>query len=86
MQAKYDARNPPALKQLVAQGAKLARFPTEIIAAGYREAMAVYDEISAKNPNWKKIYDDYAPFRADQNLWFSVSESSLDLFTQSQRR
>ena len=86
MQAKYDAKNPVALKQLVAQGAKLLRFPQEIVAAGYREAMAIYDELSAKNPNWKKIYEDYAAFRADQNLWFSVAESSLDLFTQSQRR
>ena len=48
--------------------------------------MAFYDEISARNPNWKKVYDDYAPFRTDQNLWFSVAESSLDIFTQSQRR
>jgi TRAP-type mannitol/chloroaromatic compound transport system substrate-binding protein len=86
MQAKYDAKNPPALKQLVSLGAKVLRFPPEIVAAGYKEAMALYDEIAAKNPNWKKVYDDYAPFRADQNLWFSVAESSLDLFTQSQRR
>ena len=86
MQAKYDARNPPALKQLVSPGAKLHRFPQEVVAAGYKEAMALYDEISAKNPKWKKVYDDYAPFRADQNLWFSVAESSLDIFTQSQRR
>lgn len=86
MQAKYDARNPPALRRLVAQGAKLARFPQEVIAAGYKEAMALYDEIAAKNPRWKKVYDDYAPFRADQNLWFSVAEASLDQFTQSQRR
>jgi TRAP-type mannitol/chloroaromatic compound transport system substrate-binding protein len=86
MQAKYDGRNPPALKQLVSQGAKLHAFPREVVAAGYKEAMGYYDEIAAKNPNWKKVYDDYAPFRADQNLWFSVAESSLDLFTQSQRR
>ncbi|HKS62167.1 MAG TPA: TRAP transporter substrate-binding protein DctP [Xanthobacteraceae bacterium] len=86
MQAKYDARNPPALRQLVSQGAKLHRFPQEVVAAGYKEAMAFYDEISAKNANWKKVYDDYASFRTDQNLWFSVAESSLDIFTQSQRR
>jgi TRAP-type mannitol/chloroaromatic compound transport system substrate-binding protein len=86
MQAKYDARNPPALRQLVSLGAKLHRFPQEVVATGYKEAMAFYDEISARNPNWKKVYDDYAPFRADQNLWFSVAESSLDIFTQSQRR
>jgi TRAP-type mannitol/chloroaromatic compound transport system substrate-binding protein len=86
MQAKYDARNPPALRQLVAQGAKLARFPPDVITAGYREALALYSEISAQNPNWKKVYDDYAQFRADQNLWFSIAEASMDGFTQAQRR
>jgi TRAP-type mannitol/chloroaromatic compound transport system substrate-binding protein len=86
MQARYDARNPPALKQLVGLGAQLHRFPQDVIAAGYKEAMALYNEISAKNANWKRVYDDYAQFRADQNLWFSVAEASLDGFTQAQRR
>jgi TRAP-type mannitol/chloroaromatic compound transport system substrate-binding protein len=57
-----------------------------VITAGYREAMALFDEISARNPNWKKVYEDYARFRADQNLWFSIAEASLDQFTQAQRR
>ena len=48
--------------------------------------MALFDEISARNPNWKKVYEDYARFRADQNLWFSIAEASLDQFTQAQRR
>ena len=86
MQARYDARNPPALRELVGLGAKVQRFPQEVLQAGFKEAMALYDELSAKNPNWKKIYDDYSKFRADQNLWFSVAESSLDQFTQAQRR
>ena len=86
MQAKYDARNPTALRQLVAAGAKVQRFPQEVVSAGYRESMALYDEISARNPNWKKVYEDYARFRADQNLWFSIAEASLDQFTQAQRR
>ena len=49
-------------------------------------ATALYDEIAAGNPTWKKAYDDDAPVRADQNLWFSVAEASLDQFTQSPRR
>ena len=73
MQARYDARNPTALRKLVAAGAKIQRFQQEVITAGYREAMALFDEISARNPNWKKVYEDYARFRADQNLWFSIA-------------
>src|SRR5690349_6857747 len=70
MQARYDARNPAALKQLVAQGTKLRPFSNQILSAAFKESMAVYDELNAKNPDWKKIYADYAKFRADQNLWF----------------
>jgi TRAP-type mannitol/chloroaromatic compound transport system substrate-binding protein len=85
MQAKYDSLNPPALKELVASGAKLHRFPKEIVEAGYKEAMALYAELSSKNPNWKRVYEDYSRFLADQNLWFSFAEASMDEFMQSRR-
>ena len=70
MQAKYDARNPAALKQLVGGGTKLFRFPKDVMELAFKEAMALYSELSAKNPSWNKVYADYAKFRADQNLWF----------------
>src|SRR4051812_34026762 len=75
MQAKYDARNPAALKQLVAQGAKLRPFPADIMNESFKVSMKVYEELSEKNPNWKKVYADYARFRADQNLWFRFTEA-----------
>ena len=53
MQAKYDARNPAALKQLVGSGTKLREFPKDVMAAAFKESMAFYNEISAKNENWK---------------------------------
>jgi hypothetical protein len=53
-----------ALKQLVAGGAKLFPFPKDLMDAAFKESMALYSEISAKNPNWKKVYDDYSPSAA----------------------
>ncbi|HLL11311.1 MAG TPA: TRAP transporter substrate-binding protein [Rubrivivax sp.] len=85
MQAKYDARNPAALKRLVAGGAKLFRFPRDVMDAAFKESMALYSELSASNPGWKKIYDDYANFRRDQNLWFRFTESGFDDFMQAQK-
>ena len=85
MQAKYDAKNPAALKQLVAGGTKLHRFPKEVMDKAFSESMALYAEISTKNPMWKKIYDDYSKFRADQNLWFRFTEMSFDTFMQAQK-
>ena len=37
MQANYDAKNPAALKQLVAGGAKLHRFPKDVMEAAFKE-------------------------------------------------
>jgi TRAP-type mannitol/chloroaromatic compound transport system substrate-binding protein len=85
MQARYDARNPTALKQLVGAGTKLRPFPNDVLAAAFKEAMALYDELNAKNPDWAKIYSDYSKFRADQNLWFRFTEATFDRFMQSQK-
>jgi TRAP-type mannitol/chloroaromatic compound transport system substrate-binding protein len=85
MQGKYDARNPAALKRLVAGGTKLFRFPKDVMEAAFKEAMALYSELSASNPGWKKIYEDYAAFRRDQNLWFRFTEAGFDDFMQQQK-
>jgi len=85
MQAKYDARNPAALKRLVGGGTKLFRFPKEMMDAAFKEAMAYYSELSASNPAWKKVYEDFAVFRRDQNLWFRFTEAGFDDFMQSQK-
>jgi TRAP-type mannitol/chloroaromatic compound transport system substrate-binding protein len=45
----------------------------------------LYEEIGAKNPNWKKVYDDYASFRREQNLWFRFTEARFDSFMQAQK-
>ena len=83
MQAMYDARNPGALKRLVAGGVKVLPFPKEVMDLAFKESMALYSELSASNPNWKKIYTDYSAFRKDQNLWFRFTEAQFDRFMQS---
>jgi TRAP-type mannitol/chloroaromatic compound transport system substrate-binding protein len=85
MQARYDARNPAALKQLVGAGTKLRPFPKDVMAAAFKEAMAFYDEVSAKNENWKKVYTDFSKFRAEQNLWFKFADAQFDNFMQAQK-
>jgi len=85
MQARYDARNPAALKQLVGAGTKLRAFPNDVLSAAFKEATALYAELSTKNESWKKIYADYAKFRAEQNLWFRFTEMGFDRFMQSQK-
>ncbi|UUZ67466.1 TRAP transporter substrate-binding protein [Polaromonas sp. P1(28)-13] len=85
MQAKYDVLNPTALKQLVGAGTKLRPFPKDVMAAAFKQAMSLYEEISAKNENWRKVYADYSKFRGDQNLWFRFTEATFDKFMQEQK-
>jgi TRAP-type mannitol/chloroaromatic compound transport system substrate-binding protein len=84
-QAKYDVKNPTALKQLVGSGAKLRPFPADLMTAAFKASNDLYAELSAKNESWNKVYGDYAKFRADQNLWFRFTEATFDRFMQSQK-
>jgi TRAP-type mannitol/chloroaromatic compound transport system substrate-binding protein len=85
MQSRYDAKNPGALRSLVSKGTKLHAMPAPIMKAAHDAAMALYDDLSTKNPAWKKIYTDYAAFRDEQNLWFRFAEASYDNFMQVTR-
>ena len=83
IQAKYDYRNAGALKQLVAGGAQLFPLPKDMIDAAFKTSEEVYADLSNKNPNWKKIYGDYAAWRKEANIWFRVTEARFDSFMQS---
>ncbi len=85
MQARYDALNPNALKQLVGAGTKLRPFPADMMNAAFKAATDLYAELSAKNENWRKVYADYNKFRGDQNLWFRFTEATFDRFMQTQK-
>ncbi len=85
MQAKYDARNPGALKTLVGNGTKLFRFPRDMMDAAFKEAIDLYNDMGSSNASWKKIYADYATFRRDANLWFRFTEAGFDDFMQAQK-
>jgi TRAP-type mannitol/chloroaromatic compound transport system substrate-binding protein len=83
MQARYDARNPLALKQLVAAKTQLVQFPKAVMDAAYKASMDIYGELSEKNPAWRKVYADYSKFRADQNMWFRFTEATFDRYMQA---
>ena len=84
-QARYDARNPVALKQLVAAKAKVLPFPQQVLDASFKAAMEVYAGLDTSNPDWKKIYADYRNFQRDQVLWFRFAEGRYDNFMSSQK-
>jgi TRAP-type mannitol/chloroaromatic compound transport system substrate-binding protein len=80
MLAKYDARNPAALRRLLGAGTQLRPFAPEIMEAAFKAANEVYDDVSSKNADFKKIYDSVRAFRNEEYLWFQVAEYAFDNF------
>jgi TRAP-type mannitol/chloroaromatic compound transport system substrate-binding protein len=80
MMAKYDARNPAALRRLVAAGTQLRPYSQEIMEAAFKATNELYDEISAKNADFKKLYESMRAFRNEEYLWFQVAEYTFDNF------
>ncbi len=78
--AKYDVQNPQALRRLVAGGAQLRPFPRDVMQAAYRATFELYNEISAKNPWFKRVYDHMMAHRATQYQWMRVAENTFENF------
>ncbi len=86
MLERYDAQNPVALRELVAEGAILRPFSQEILDICYKAALETYAQISATNPAFKKIYDSQQAFKKDAYLWSQIAEYSYDTFMMIQQR
>jgi TRAP-type mannitol/chloroaromatic compound transport system substrate-binding protein len=80
MMARYDQANPTALKKLLASGTKLHGFSPEIMQASFKAAMELHAEVSATNPNFKKVYESLIPFANNGYQWFQVAELGFDSF------
>jgi TRAP-type mannitol/chloroaromatic compound transport system substrate-binding protein len=78
MQARYDARNPAALKRLVSEGVQLRPFPKDMADAAFKAAGEIYASIAEKNPRWKKIHASYAAFQRDGILWSRFADGAFD--------
>jgi TRAP-type mannitol/chloroaromatic compound transport system substrate-binding protein len=53
--------------------------------ACYNAAQQLYTEESARNPKFKKIYDQWKPFLAVEDEWFRVEEQPFDSFMYSRK-
>ncbi|MFZ2156829.1 MAG: TRAP transporter substrate-binding protein, partial [Bradyrhizobium sp.] len=70
MLTRYDTQNSGALKRMVGSGTQLRAFPRTVMDACYKESLALYAEISAKNAKFAKIHDHMTKFLEEQILWF----------------
>lgn len=86
MASRYDLDNCGALRRLVAAGAELRVFPRPLLEQFFDAAVSVYADISAKNADFKKVYDSMAAVRRDGYLWAQLADGSFDAFMMLQSR
>ena len=74
MQRRYDAKNPPALERLLAQGVELRRFPADVMAAARLASDSLLDDEAAADPSYRRILDHWRHFRRGSFRWFGTAE------------
>src|SRR5450830_2010751 len=80
VQARYDSRNPAALKRLIAGGALLRPFSQPIMDACLKASNEVNAETAATNPDFKKMLESLTAFKNEEYLWWQVAEYPYDAF------
>lgn len=69
MIAEGEALQWKAMKEMQAAGVKLKRWPPQILIAYENAWKEIVAEESARNPNFKRVYDSYAVFRENYAIW-----------------
>jgi len=85
MTAEYDAKNTAALQKLLKAGVQLHTFPDDVMKAAQKISFDIYQEEAAKNPGFRKIYDNWKKFREGQVQWFGANESVYERFAAANR-
>ncbi len=78
--AKYDARNPAALRRLVAGGTEMRAFSQPIMEGCLKASNEVNAETAAGNPDFKKVLESMQAFRNEGYFWWQVAEYNYDTF------
>jgi TRAP-type mannitol/chloroaromatic compound transport system substrate-binding protein len=79
-QGRYDARNPAALRRLLAAGTQLRPFSQAIMEACLKASQEVNAEASASSPDYKAVWDSVHAYRNEEYFWWQVAEFSYDNF------
>lgn len=76
MLAQFDVLNTKALYELEAHQVNILPFPKVVLAELKRLTQATLAEEADKDPTFKKIYDAYQKFQADNTNWRAVSDDA----------
>ncbi len=81
MQTRYDAKNPPALQRLLAAGVQTRPFSDDIMAAARDAAFQLYADESAKDPEYRKVFEQWDKARKEYGAWWGLAELAYHRFS-----
>ena len=61
-------------------------FTQPVMEACYKAANDTYAEVSAKNADFKKVYEAMIAIRGEDYLWFQLAEHTYDTYMMIQQR
>jgi len=80
MQTRYDAKNPPALKRLLAAGVEMRPFTDDLLHGAREAAVQILEDNAAKDPGYAKVYNAWNAAREDAFRWFGTAELAYAQF------
>jgi TRAP-type mannitol/chloroaromatic compound transport system substrate-binding protein len=81
MQARYDAKNPPALERLLAAGVKLRPFSKDLMEGAQAASRQLLEDGAAGDAGYREVLDHWDAFRKKSFRWFGVAELAYAQFS-----
>ena len=80
MQARYDAKNPPALRRLLDAGVDMRPFTDDVLSAAATASRELLEEQAAADATYRGVYERWQRFRIDSYRWFATAELAYARF------
>ena len=81
MQARYDERNPAALRKLLDAGVDMRPFPKDLMEAARTTALEMLEEQAVADATYNKVYTAWKKVRSETYQWFSTAELAYASFS-----
>lgn len=74
---EYTARSPAALRELIDKhGVEVRQFPEDVVAEFRRISFEIYEEMSAKDAHFAKVYTSYRSFMENVHQYHLITEQA----------
>ena len=81
MMARYDAKNPVALAEILESDIELRPFPDDVMQAAETAAFELFDEEAAGNADFATIFEEWKSFREAITGWHGLAETAMVSWT-----